>query len=93
MAVPAHGGQVLRIVIPTFGAGVDVMDLEPIAGMVPFDGATAVSGQDETSDLVGNGLRPAQVEELNLHLISRSLRPHRYTGSLRGLEVRPEARR
>jgi hypothetical protein len=56
MAVPAHGGQLLRIMIPTSGTRVDVMDLEPIAGMVPFDGATTVSGEDESSDLVGNGL-------------------------------------
>jgi hypothetical protein len=65
MAVPAQGGEKLRIVISPVGAGVDVMDLEPVAGMVPFDGAAAVSGQDESSDLFGNGPRRAQVEELS----------------------------
>jgi hypothetical protein len=56
MAVPAQGGELLGIMISASGSRVDVMDLEPVAGMVPFDGATPVSGQDESSDLFGNGL-------------------------------------
>jgi hypothetical protein len=55
----------LRIMISASGSGVDVMDLEPIAGMVPFDGAAPVPGQDVSSDPVGNGPRGAQVEQLS----------------------------
>jgi hypothetical protein len=62
MAEPADGGQELRIVIPASGSRVDVVDLEAIAGMVPFDGAAPVPGQDVSSDLVGNGPRRAQIE-------------------------------
>jgi hypothetical protein len=65
MTEPADSGQVVRIMIPASGPRIDVMDLEPIAGMVPFDGATPVPGQDESSDLVRNRLRRAQVEQLS----------------------------
>jgi hypothetical protein len=64
MTEPAQRGQMFGIVVASVGAGLDVVDLEPIAGMVSFDGAAPVSSQDVSSDLVRNRLRRAQIEQL-----------------------------
>jgi hypothetical protein len=64
MVVPAECAEIGRIMVPTSCAGIDVMDFEPIMEGAVFDDTSSVPGEDESSDLVGNGAGAAQIEEL-----------------------------